>query len=71
MTYDQDVQALFLFPVGVKFTKEHKARDWNVRPIVEIDVVVKGEQSAKETIFYMIIADDEFECGISIVIEFY
>ena len=51
LSYDADDANLFLLPVGVKYSAEHKAAGWTLRPIVEVGYVwAMGDRDGQQTV---------------------
>lgn len=51
LSYDADDANLFLLPVGVKYSAEHKSAGWTLRPIVEIGYVwAMGDRDSQQTV---------------------
>lgn len=51
LSYDTDDANLFLLPVGVKYSAEHKSAGWTLRPIVEIGYVwAMGDRDSQQTV---------------------
>lgn len=49
--YDADDANLFLLPVGVKYSAEHKTAGWTLRPIAEVGYVwAMGDRDSKQTV---------------------
>lgn len=49
--YDADDTDLFLLPVGVKYSAEHKTAGWTLRPIAEVGYVwAMGDRDGQQTV---------------------